>query len=141
MKNKLWLVGNAVVVFGALLLVWWAFVLALKLPPYMLPTPWAVAKTVAERLPDLWEALMISAEAAAGGLAASIVVGVLISLVFARSKWIRQMLFPYTILLGGAGDVRGGRDYVHRMLGTDYCEYNAGARDGGGEPGAALPDA
>jgi NitT/TauT family transport system permease protein len=99
MKSKLWLVGNAVVVFAALLLVWWGFVLALKLPPYMLPTPWAVAKTVAERLPDLWDALMISAEAAAGGLAASVVVGVLISLVFARSRWVRQMLFPYTILL------------------------------------------
>jgi NitT/TauT family transport system permease protein len=99
MKSKLWLVGNAVVVFAALLLVWWGFVLVLKLPPYMLPTPWAVAKTVAERLPDLWDALMISAEAAAGGLAASVVVGVLISLVFARSRWVRQMLFPYTILL------------------------------------------
>jgi NitT/TauT family transport system permease protein len=42
---------------------------------------------------------MISAEAAIGGLAASIVVGVLIALIFARSPWIRKMFFPYTILL------------------------------------------
>jgi len=99
MKSKLNLLASAVVVCGALLLVWQAIIWIFKVPTYMLPTPWSVAATVAERLPDLWESLLISAEAAAGGLAASIVVGVLVAMVFARSAWIRRMLFPYTILL------------------------------------------
>ena len=34
-----------------------------------------------------------------GGLVASIVVGVLIALLFAQSRWVRRMLYPYTILL------------------------------------------
>ena len=43
--------------------------------------------------------LAITSEEAAGGLVASIVVGVLIALVFAQSRWVRRMLYPYTILL------------------------------------------
>ena len=47
----------------------------------------------------LMASLAITAEEAAGGLAASIVVGMLIALIFAQSRWIRRMLYPYTILL------------------------------------------
>jgi len=99
MKNRLTLLLSVVVVFGALLLVWQGVIWAFAVPNYMLPSPWLVAKTVVQRLPDLWASSLISAEAAAGGLLASIAVGVLVALVFARSLWIRRMLFPYTILL------------------------------------------
>jgi NitT/TauT family transport system permease protein len=71
----------------------------LHLPPYMLPPPLAVGRAVVARFPSLVASLVISSEEAAGGLAASIVVGVLIALVFAQSRWIRRMLYPYTILL------------------------------------------
>jgi NitT/TauT family transport system permease protein len=33
------------------------------------------------------------------GLIASIVVGVAIALIFAQSRWVRQMFYPYTLLL------------------------------------------
>jgi len=99
MKTTLKFLLSSVVVFAALLLVWWGIILAFAVPSYMLPSPWQVAKTVAERLPDLWQALLISAEAAVGGLLASIVFGVLVALVFARSAAIRKLFFPYTILL------------------------------------------
>jgi NitT/TauT family transport system permease protein len=99
MKSKLILLRDGVLVFGGLLLLWQGAVWALKLPPYMLPTPWAVATTIHDRVPDLWDALLTSAEAAGGGLAASIVVGVLVAMVFARSPWVKRMFFPYMILL------------------------------------------
>ena len=99
MSTRLKTVANSVAVFATLLLVWQSVIWAFAVPSYMLPTPWSVAKTFAARLPDLWSATMISGEAALGGLLASIVVGVLIALVFARSRWIRRMLYPYTILL------------------------------------------
>jgi NitT/TauT family transport system permease protein len=47
----------------------------------------------------LWNALTITAAEAAGGLAASIVVGVAIALFFAQSRWVRRTLYPYTLLL------------------------------------------
>jgi NitT/TauT family transport system permease protein len=99
MKSKLRLLVSAAVVFGVLLLVWQAIITVFAVQPYMLPTPWSVLKTVRNRFPDLCSATLVSAEAAVGGLIASIVVGTLIALIFARSRWVRTMFFPYTILL------------------------------------------
>jgi NitT/TauT family transport system permease protein len=99
MKRKLQLAANATVVFAALLLLWQAAIWILRVPPYMLPTPFNVARAITARLPELLGSLLISAEAAAAGLLASIIAGLLIALLFARSTWIRRMLFPYTILL------------------------------------------
>ena len=90
---------NALAVFAGLLLLWQGLDLLLHLPPYMLPPPLAVGRAVVARFPSLVASLAITSEEAAGGLAASIVVGVLIALLFAQSRWIRRMLYPYTILL------------------------------------------
>jgi NitT/TauT family transport system permease protein len=99
MKQRMFLAFNTVVVFASLLLLWQSIIWVFAVPIYMLPPPGLVAKTVFAKLPELSEALLISAEAAAIGLVASVVVGLLIALVFARSTWVRKMLFPYTILL------------------------------------------
>jgi len=42
---------------------------------------------------------LLTAEAAALGLAGSIVAGVAVALIFAQWRWLRRLLFPYTILL------------------------------------------
>ena len=99
MKQRLWFVGSSVVVFALMLLLWQAVIWVFAVQPYMLPTPWLVAKTVVGRMPDLMAALSITAEEAIAGAAASIVVGVFVALVFARSEWVRKLFFPYTILL------------------------------------------
>jgi NitT/TauT family transport system permease protein len=99
MKKYSVTVLNALAVFGVLLSLWYGLDLLLYLPPYMLPTPFAVGKAVVARFPSLLTSLAITTEEAAGGLVASIVVGVLIALVFAQSRWVRRMLYPYTILL------------------------------------------
>lgn len=99
MKKRFMFAGSAVVVFGCLLVAWRLIILAFSVPSYLLPTPLEVVKVAWRRLPDLLTSLMISTEAATGGLVASIVVGVLIGLIFARSPWARKMFFPYTILL------------------------------------------
>jgi NitT/TauT family transport system permease protein len=90
---------NALAVFAGLLLLWQALGMILQLPPYMLPPPLAVGRAVVDRFPSLVASLAITSEEAAGGLAASIVVGLLIALLFAQSRWIRRMFYPYTILL------------------------------------------
>src|SRR5450631_4518065 len=99
MKKYVATLLNAVAVFAGLLLLWEALDLLLHLPPYMLPPPLAVGRAVVARFPALLASLAITSEEAAGGLAASIVVGLLIALVFAQSRWLRRMLYPYTMLL------------------------------------------
>jgi NitT/TauT family transport system permease protein len=90
---------NALAVFAGLLLLWQGLVLLLHLPAYMLPTPLAVGRAVVTRFPSLVTSLAITSEEAAGGLAASIVVGLLIALIFAQFRWMLRMFYPYTILL------------------------------------------
>lgn len=99
MKNRLLAVANALAVFLTFLFLWQLVLWIFRLPPYMLPSPWAVAQSVGERFPSLMNSLIITGEESVGGLLASIVAGVIIALVFAQSRWVRQMLYPYTVLL------------------------------------------
>jgi len=99
MKQRAITALNALVVFAALVLLWQLVVWIFRVPPFMLPAPWAVVRAFGGRLPSLLNSLAITAEESAGGLAASVVVGVLVALVFAQSRWVRKMLYPYTLLL------------------------------------------
>jgi NitT/TauT family transport system permease protein len=99
MKQRLITALNAAAVFVALLVIWQIILRAFQVPPYMLPSPWAVARAAARRFPGLLNASLLTAEEAGGGLVASIAAGVIIALIFAQSRWVRRMLYPYTILL------------------------------------------
>ena len=99
MKTRGMVVINSVIVLAALLALWQIVIWVNHLPPYILPGPLTVALTVRHRYPSLLSSLAITAEEAAGGLVASIVVGVAIAMIFAQWRWLRQTLYPYTILL------------------------------------------
>jgi len=90
---------SAGMIFGALLLLWMAIIRLAHIPPYLLPSPAQVARAAVARFPSLVTSLGITAAAAAAGLCASIFIGVLTALVFAQSRWVRRMFYPYTILL------------------------------------------
>jgi NitT/TauT family transport system permease protein len=99
MKRRLIVAANALGVFAALLLIWQLILWIFRVPPYMLPSPWAVARAVAARFPSLLDSFAITAEEAIGGILLSIVVGVGVALIFAQSRWVRRMLYPWTLLL------------------------------------------
>ncbi len=90
---------NSLVVLGCLLGLWQAVIWLNRLPAYILPGPLAVAAALRDRYPSLLNSLWITASEAAGGLLASIVVGVAVAMIFAQWRWLRQTLYPYTILL------------------------------------------
>ncbi len=93
------LASSALAIFAALLLFWIALIHIFHIPAFLLPTPLQVLNAAIARFPLLMTSLGLTAVAAAGGLLASIVVGLLIALIFAQSRWIRSMFYPYTILL------------------------------------------
>jgi NitT/TauT family transport system permease protein len=99
MRQKLVALANALAVFAAMLVLWQLVLWIFRLPPYMLPSPWAVAHSLVTRFPTVLNAVAMTTEEALGGLLASIVVGVAVALIFAQSRWIRRMLYPYTLLL------------------------------------------
>jgi NitT/TauT family transport system permease protein len=90
---------NSAIVLLCLLVIWHVSVLWLKVPAYILPGPLEVAAAVRERFGTLAASFLLTSEAAALGLVASIVGGVAIALMFAQWRWLRRLVFPYTILL------------------------------------------
>jgi NitT/TauT family transport system permease protein len=90
---------TAAAIFAAILLAWVAVIDRLQLKSFMLPTPLAVFLAARDRFPSLLTSLGITALAAASGLLAATLVGVLVAILFAQSRWIRRMFYPYTILL------------------------------------------
>jgi NitT/TauT family transport system permease protein len=99
MKSKFITAANALAVFAALVTLWQVIIWVFRVPAFMLPSPWAVAKAVGARFPSLVSSFAITAEEAVGGMVLSIVVGVGIALIFAQSRWVRRMLYPWTLLL------------------------------------------
>jgi NitT/TauT family transport system permease protein len=99
MKVRGMIAVNSVLVLACLLALWQAVIWINHLPAYMLPGPWTVAVTVGQRYPSLLNSLWITAVEAAGGLITSILVGVGVAVIFAQWRWLRQTLYPYTILL------------------------------------------
>jgi len=97
--KKRWLVLNSIGIFACVVGIWATIVAFGVVPPYILPGPVSVARALVERFPSLLNSLWITASEAAIGLMASVVVGVAVSLVFAQFRGLRQLLFPYTILL------------------------------------------
>jgi NitT/TauT family transport system permease protein len=99
MKRQLSVALKSLIVLGCLIALWEAIVWLNHLPPYMLPGPRLVLESFIARFPSLAESVWITSEEALGGLVASIVAGIAAALVFAQWKWIRQLVYPYTILL------------------------------------------
>jgi NitT/TauT family transport system permease protein len=99
MSRRAWVVVNSLALLLLLLGIWQAVVSLNHVPAYLLPGPKAVAVAIRDRFPSLVSSLWITTEEAAGGLAASIVSGVAIAMIFAQWRWLRQLVYPYTILL------------------------------------------
>ena len=99
MKKHTLTLASALVIFAALLLLWLGIIHAFHIPNYMLPTPLEVFTAARTSWSSLLTSLGITAAAAAGGLATAILTGLIVALIFAQSRWVRRMLYPYTILL------------------------------------------
>lgn len=99
MKQRLLVMLNAAVIFAVLLLLWQLIIWIAHVPSFMLPSPLRVATVIAQQFSSLAQSFEITATAATLGLIGSILVGVAISLLFAQSRWVRRMFYPYTLLL------------------------------------------
>jgi NitT/TauT family transport system permease protein len=82
-----------------MLALWEGLVRAMAIPSYILPGPILVAKTLVSDWGTLWPALLVTLRITLEALAAAVVVGVSLALLFSLSRWIELSLFPYAIIL------------------------------------------
>ena len=85
----------AAVLIGA----WQALVIGMELPPYLVPSPWLMLKTLITDWATLGAALLVTLQITVLAFAVATAVGVLISFLFVQNKLIETALFPYAVLL------------------------------------------
>lgn len=85
---------------GAAVLVAWELVVRVKeLPPYLMAPPSLIVRTLAAEWSTLAPAWVVTLGTMAAALAAAIVAGVLLAAVFASSRLVESMFFPYAVML------------------------------------------
>lgn len=90
----------APVIVGILaILTWDIFVRVTKIPPYLLPGPFLVLKTLISDWNELFRALIITLQITVVAFIAATVSGLLAAIVFTQSKWIERSFFPYAVIL------------------------------------------
>ena len=82
-----------------LLAAWQGVVTGMELPPYLVPSPFLMIKTLFTDWAALGSALLVTLQITLLAFVVATVTGVLISFVFVQSKPIETALFPYAVLL------------------------------------------
>jgi NitT/TauT family transport system permease protein len=70
-----------------------------NIPPYVLPGPGAVFKTLVNDWAELSESLLTTLVTTFEGFIAAAVGGIALALLFNQSKWLEYSLFPYAVIL------------------------------------------
>ena len=91
--------GPAAILGVAGIVLWQALVGLLHVPPYILPGPAAIAATLFRDAGMLFASLMVTLGVALEALAAAVVGGAALAILFAQSRWIERGLFPYAVIL------------------------------------------
>jgi NitT/TauT family transport system permease protein len=88
-----------IVALAAGLAAWELVVRLNNIPPYVLPAPYAVFKTLVEDWPVLSRSLSTTLLTTLEGFIAAGFGGVALALLFNQSKWLEYSLFPYAVIL------------------------------------------
>ncbi len=83
----------------ALLLLWQGLVVALDIPPILVPSPLRVAQALVDDAGLLFGALLNTLKITLLSFATATVLGVLVAFAFVQSRWVEVALFPYAVLL------------------------------------------
>jgi NitT/TauT family transport system permease protein len=75
-------------------IVWWR-----AIPPFILPGPVLIAKTLVADWTTLSGSLWITLRITAAALIAAVTLGVGLAILFTQSKWLEKSLFPYAVIL------------------------------------------
>jgi NitT/TauT family transport system permease protein len=90
----------APLLIGVLFLALWEAIVRLRgIPPYILPTPSAVALSLWTDGPSLLGSLLVTLRITLAALAAAALIGGAIALLFSRSRILELSLFPYAVIL------------------------------------------
>jgi NitT/TauT family transport system permease protein len=82
-----------------LLALWQIGVAWYRLPPYIVPSPLTVMRTLIDDRALLFASLTVTLGITLMALALALIIGVLAAIAFAQSRWIEASFYPYAVLL------------------------------------------
>lgn len=99
MKNLLARVVPPLLILVVGLAAWEIAVRVYQVPVYIVPGPLVILQTLVRDWASLYPSLVVTVTITLGALTAATVLGVLIAVLFAQSKWIEMSFFPYAVIL------------------------------------------
>jgi NitT/TauT family transport system permease protein len=99
MNNRLARILAPLAVGIAFLAGWEALVRLEQIPPYVLPGPLLVAETLWRDGPSLFGSLLVTLRITLAALAAAVLIGGAIAILFAQSRLLEISFFPYAVIL------------------------------------------
>jgi NitT/TauT family transport system permease protein len=78
---------------------WEAYVRMAAVPPYILPAPVLVARTMMADWPLLWASLLVTLETTILGLCLAVIGGVALAILFNLSRMVEYSLYPLAVVL------------------------------------------
>ncbi|MDB5803625.1 MAG: transporter permease [Betaproteobacteria bacterium] len=78
---------------------WEAVVRVREIPPYVIPAPSLVLRTLISDWPTLWPALLVTLKITVLSLLLAVAGGVLLAFLFSLSPWIELSLVPFAVIL------------------------------------------
>ncbi len=86
------------IILIALIFVLWDLVIRIfKIPPYLIPAPWDVAKMLVAEWPRLWRESLFTGYATLGGFGLSILFGIPVAMLIAYSRLVESYLYPLLV--------------------------------------------
>jgi NitT/TauT family transport system permease protein len=97
--SRSWKIVAPIAVAAVLLALWEIVVRVNGIPPYILPGPLAVAKSLWTDGPSLLGSLLVTLRVTLAALAAAAILGGAIAVLFSLSRILELSLFPYAVIL------------------------------------------
>lgn len=98
-EDSPWRILLPIVVLAIGLAAWELAVTIYDIQPYVLPGPWLILRTLVADWSVLSESLLVTLATTLEGFASAAIGGIALALLFNRSRWLEQALFPYAIIL------------------------------------------
>jgi NitT/TauT family transport system permease protein len=98
-NHRLWRIAAPILVAAAFLGLWEAAVWRFAIRPYILPPPSAIAASLWTDGPSLLVSLWVTLRVTLAALAAAVIVGGALALLFSLSRIVELSLFPYAVIL------------------------------------------
>ena len=83
----------------ALLVVWYLIVLIEDIPPYILPDPIVVARTLVKDWPTLWPAFLVTTKITFMSLGLALLGGTAFAILLVQARWLELIFYPIAVVL------------------------------------------